>query len=555
MFVGLTRGYKSNAATLDTYAYHADLKSSSYWTGGQAKERSLKQTWMYDSWRAKKERMAMSEERVPTGITGLDERINGGLPKGSLTVVGGEPGSGKTTLCAQFLHYGATEHEPSVYVSFGENHKVFYSNMRLFGLDFEKCDQSFKYLDFMRMKSGSESVLAILLQELEQFKTRRLAIDSFTALSQTIRDVPEQLVVMDTILSKILRGMGCTTIVTVEKRVGQPLLGSGFEEFVADGILMLERDTKSGIRQVRIPKMRSTALPQDRFPYTLYHGFHLIPPLSRSRRVVSLLVSDPKIADKPGHIEKKSSLKKQWTPIQDTSTRFSTGNKSLDEIIGGGFERGSYAVLEVGRNVPPRGVKLFTYPLTWNFMSQGRGVVFYLGPSSSSEEIREIAGSYINLRTFDRLGRVLEEKPSGRRLPKRPFTVMLKEGNADLDDDAQVFSSVTRALMKQTGKNVLSIINLAELENKYAGNLDKLFTHIGRWIGENMNLGNVTLAVAKPGLGITSKLLNITRWHLRLIERDGSTFLYSIMPRRVTPHAMDIDESQEQLSMQLTPML
>jgi len=135
--------------------------------------------------------MAMSEERVPTGITGLDERINGGLPKDSLTVVGGEPGSGKTTLCAQFLHYGATVHEPSVYVSFGENHKIFYSNMRLFGLDFAKCDQSFKYLDFMRMKDGSESVLAILLQELEQFKTRRLVIDSFTALSQTIRNVPE----------------------------------------------------------------------------------------------------------------------------------------------------------------------------------------------------------------------------------------------------------------------------------------------------------------------------------------------------------------------------
>ena len=171
------------------------------------------------------ERMVMSEERVPTGIAGLDERIDGGLPKGSLTVVGGEPGSGKTTLCAQFLHYGATEHDPSVFVSFGENHTVFYSNMRLFGLDFEKCDQSFKYLDFMRMKSGSESVLAVLLEELEQFKTRRLVIDSFTALSQTIRDVPEQLVVMDTILSKILRGMGCTTLLTVEKRTGQPWLG------------------------------------------------------------------------------------------------------------------------------------------------------------------------------------------------------------------------------------------------------------------------------------------------------------------------------------------
>ena len=277
------------------------------------------------------ERMAMSEERVPTGIAGLDERIDGGLPKGSLTVVGGEPGSGKTTLCAQFLHYGATEHDPSVYVSFGENHTVFYSNMRLFGLDFEKCDHSFKYLDFMRMKSGSESVLAVLLQELEQFKTRRLVIDSFTALSQTIRDVPEQLVVMDTILSKILRGMGCTTLLTVEKRTGQPWLGFGFEEFVADGILMLERDTKSGIRQIRIPKMRSTALPQDKFPYTLYHGFHIIPPLSRTPRMISLLISDPNIADKPTHAVKETSLKKQpeYLNIKSDAKKLRIGSNIL----------------------------------------------------------------------------------------------------------------------------------------------------------------------------------------------------------------------------------
>lgn len=52
-------------------------------------------------------------ERIPTGVPGLDELIEGGLPKGRITLITGTAGSGKTTLGMQFLHSGCT--------SFGEN--------------------------------------------------------------------------------------------------------------------------------------------------------------------------------------------------------------------------------------------------------------------------------------------------------------------------------------------------------------------------------------------------------------------------------------------------
>jgi KaiC/GvpD/RAD55 family RecA-like ATPase len=491
----------------------------------------------------------MSEERVPTGIAGLDERIGGGLPKGSLTLVGGEPGSGKTTFSAQFLHHGASAlHDPSVYVSFGESHKVFYSNMRLLGLNFEECEQSFKYLDFMRMKSGADEILTIIMKELEQTNARRLVIDSFTTLCQTIKDPSEQPVVMDTILSKIMREMGCTTILTVEKKVGQPWLGSGFEAFVADGIITLERDDESGIRRIRIPKLRGTKLPQTRFLYSLYHGFRLIPPLSRTK----LLVSDRKLSKFYSKLE--GSMKKPWTPVPHTETRFSTGNLELDKIANRGFEKGAYVILEVERDVPPRAVKAFTFPLMWNFISQGHGVIYYLGQSTSGEEIKAIASSYIEAKTFDKLARVFEDKPPNRRLTSHPYTVAMTGGKKSLDHDAELFQTVSHKLMKITKKNVLSIISYAELENKYAGNIEKLFSHIGDAIGENMTSGNVTFAIARPGLAITDKVLNITRWHLRLIERDGAVLFYGIRPR-INLHAVEIDESGDQVKMLLTPML
>ena len=50
--------------------------------------------------------MNMQLERVKTGIYGLDELIEGGLPKDSITLVSGNSGTGKTTLSLQYLYNG-----------------------------------------------------------------------------------------------------------------------------------------------------------------------------------------------------------------------------------------------------------------------------------------------------------------------------------------------------------------------------------------------------------------------------------------------------------------
>jgi KaiC/GvpD/RAD55 family RecA-like ATPase len=44
-----------------------------------------------------------------SGIRGLDAMLDGAFPQGKLILVLGEPGAGKTIICSQFLHYGATE--------------------------------------------------------------------------------------------------------------------------------------------------------------------------------------------------------------------------------------------------------------------------------------------------------------------------------------------------------------------------------------------------------------------------------------------------------------
>ena len=60
--------------------------------------------------------------KAPTGIPGLDEITNGGLPAGRPTLVAGGPGSGKTLLGLSFLINGVTKfNEPGVLMTFEEN--------------------------------------------------------------------------------------------------------------------------------------------------------------------------------------------------------------------------------------------------------------------------------------------------------------------------------------------------------------------------------------------------------------------------------------------------
>mgnify|MGYP003477261414 CR=1 FL=1 len=53
--------------------------------------------------------------RVSTGVPGLDEVLGGGIPERSITVVSGEPGSGKTVLALQMLFHAARRGKRSLY--------------------------------------------------------------------------------------------------------------------------------------------------------------------------------------------------------------------------------------------------------------------------------------------------------------------------------------------------------------------------------------------------------------------------------------------------------
>src|SRR5213075_2576504 len=73
-------------------------------------------------------------EKAPSGITGLDEITNGGLPIGRPTLICGSAGSGKTLFGMEFLVQGAVQfNEPGVFMTFEENELDLAKNVSSFG--------------------------------------------------------------------------------------------------------------------------------------------------------------------------------------------------------------------------------------------------------------------------------------------------------------------------------------------------------------------------------------------------------------------------------------
>lgn len=210
--------------------------------------------------------------------------MKGGFRKGSLLIVAGNPGTGKTVFGSAFLCEAVRKGETGVYVSFAEDKETYIHNMsKHLGQDCRKCVEggSVRFLDLTTVREGGISaVLELILEEVEKAKAKRLVIDSFTAMAQAFKEKIDVRIILHMILGRIMKQSGCTTLLIVEIPTGEEHIGISIEEFMADAVFILKKGEYEGrvVREVEIAKMRGTRIPQSRFFFTLEGGIHVFTP-------------------------------------------------------------------------------------------------------------------------------------------------------------------------------------------------------------------------------------------------------------------------------------
>ncbi len=204
-------------------------------------------------------------ERIPSGIPGFDELIEGGFKSGSINLLAGSAGAGKTTFSVQFLIEGIRRGEAAVYITFEEKREKLFDDMLEFGWDLQKYEEMglFKFLEYSPeqikrvLVEGGGTIDAIITQ----MQVKRLVIDSITSFALLFQD---QLSQKESALAlfELINNWGCTALLTSQATQISPDDLTSQLEFEVDSIILLYHFKKQGIRQraLEILKMRGTKI-------------------------------------------------------------------------------------------------------------------------------------------------------------------------------------------------------------------------------------------------------------------------------------------------------
>ena len=324
----------------------------------------------------KKQPKNIAIEKALTGIQGLDEITNGGLPKGRPTLVAGRAGSGKTLLGMEFLYHGATKYnEPGVLMTFEENIEELKENFISLGFDLERLVKTNKMiLDYVVVERSE-------IEETGEYNLEGL----FVRLDYAIKQIGAKRVVLDTVealfgglanesilraelrrLFRWLKSRGVTAIITGE-RGRESLTRHGLEEYVADCVIVLDHDVDEHIstRRIQIVKYRGSAHGTDEYPFLIDRdGISVLP--------ISSVKLDYEVAKQ----------------------RISTGVPRLDSMLSGGTYRGSSVLIS---GTPGTGKSSLSATFALNSCRRKEKVLYFAFEEAPDQIIRNMRSIGLDL--------------------------------------------------------------------------------------------------------------------------------------------------------------
>ena len=315
--------------------------------------------------------------KIPTGINGLDDVLEGGLPAGRTSLVNGGPGCGKSIFSMEFLYRNALQDKPGIFISFEEVADNIRRNFNTLGWDLAELEQAGK-LFILEVALPPEvvvggnfdlnSLFAIIAGKTKAMNAQLVVLDGLDVLLDifnTDRRKRHEIHV----IHKWLQTRDLTALLST-KSTGERNNPYEFMDFMVDCVIHLDQRINEQIttRRVRIVKYRGSSFGRNEYPYIIAQGGINVMPIS--------------------------AIALTHRPLGE---KISTGHERLDSIFSGGYRRGACVMLAGASGT---GKTTFASLFVQNACQSGERVLFIQFEESPESMIENMRSSGIGLQAI-----------------------------------------------------------------------------------------------------------------------------------------------------------
>jgi circadian clock protein KaiC len=326
--------------------------------------------------------------KAATGIEGFDEITKGGLPHSRTSLVMGGPGTGKTVFALQFLVNGAKDYdEPGIFVTFEETSRRIIANAAGFGWDLPFLqEQKLFFLDAQVLPdvihAGAfdlQGLLAGLEAKAAEMGAKRIVFDSIDVLLNLLGDPKLERHEIYR-LHHWLSESNLTSIITAKLDVTSPtgfselLHGYNYMQYMVDCLVHVSHSVNDrvSLRNLRVMKYRGSDFAENQ---------------------VSMVIGP--------HGLEVANLGEASYDYEVSNERVSTGVERLDQMLIGGYYRGS-SVLITG--APGTAKSTLSGALAAATCAQGEPVIYVSFDEAANEIVRNLTSVNIHLRPYREAG-------------------------------------------------------------------------------------------------------------------------------------------------------
>jgi hypothetical protein len=224
-----------------------------------------------------------------------------------------------------------------------------------------------------------------------------------------------------------------------------------------------------------------------------------------------------------------------WTPRSDPPGRYSTGIPDLDRLMGGGFQRGSLALVTTDESVGTEDLDLLLFPTYLNFLYQSRGVIGILPSRDSPHAFRGRMTRFVTRRRFDSRVRLVDYVGEDEGAP---YVVNVRSSRPEAGSRPPPPKERTAAISKMVeaervvrGNRQKPFLELTAFEVfetlMGAEPAMRLFYHGAK---RSRELGNLAVGILGPGLGSAAGVRRMADTELALHRDEVGLTVKGIRP-------------------------